>query len=185
MFIKTLLVTVLIFANLVGTSAMTSASAQTPRELAALTKGEQRALIETLIKTHFPAHAAPRMIAIADCESTGVLHVTSRGELVSNPSRAFVGVLQVAHHVHRREIARLRLEENRDVLGDISEYIRFTRHLYDQARHTSRSGFSPWPSCGLRAQARLAPQDEQLYFPVQSNRRNARARGRTQVATVL
>lgn len=175
MFRKTTLVAALIAANMVATSVATSASAQTPQELKRLTTTEQRQVIETIIREEFPEDAAETMIRIAHCESNNVLHVTGNGELVRSPNRLYFGVLQVGEGTHQREIARLKRQENIDVMGDIRAYIRFTRYLYDHHRGRRLSGFEPWPSCGrIAVTAHRAQAVRVAQTPTQVNERRVR-----------
>lgn len=170
MFKKTTLVAVLIAAILVATSTMTSASAQSIQELAERSPQSQRAIIEPIIREIFPAQAASRMIAIAQCESEWK-HVEDDGEIFRNRGRTFAGVLQVSTHVHQREIQRLLDVEDRDVLGDVREYILFTRHLFDFAQRQQGDAFAPWPTCARKTAPPTRVKPPHNHAPVMAEAR--------------
>ncbi len=158
---RTLLVAALIAASLVVTSVARSAWALPNEELRQLSEVEQRReftriLVEVFSEARvrqgrrlvpIPRADINRMQAIAWCESRGRRHVEPNGELMRNRSGSFAGLLQVADRVHQEEIQRLLHEEERDVLGDVREYVRFTLHLYIVDRQAGGDGFRPWPRC--------------------------------------
>lgn len=94
---------------------------------------EQRAFIEAKIYQYFPEPGiAQAMIAIANCESTGLVHWLPDGTLRPNipkkgeePSSAR-GFLQILFNLHRPDYERLGLD-----VSDIDDYMRFARHLFD------------------------------------------------------
>jgi len=152
---RTLLAAILIATSLVAKSIATSAWALPNHQLATLSEEEQRRefnriLVEVFSEARIqvggrlvpiPRTDINRMRAIAWCESRGHRHVEPNGELMQNRTGSFVGLLQVAHHVHQEEIQRLLHEEERDVLGDVRQYIRFTLHLYLTDRRAGGDGF--------------------------------------------
>lgn len=145
---KQLLVLSLVAAILVGTSFGKSASALPLSEFPT-DPHEQRAVIVRLITEIFPSSAVKPMLAIAECESTGMLHVREDGLVKNRRGTGATGVLQVEMRVHHTQIARLRAQGT-NVLGDVHHYIQFSHGLFEEAQRRGGTGFEPWPSCGRR-----------------------------------
>jgi hypothetical protein len=159
---RTLLAAILIATSLVAKSIATSAWALPNHKLTTLNEEQQRSefnrvLAEVFSEARVPEAHITRMQAIAWCESRGRRHVEENGELMRNRTGSFVGFLQVAHRVHQPEIERLLQEEERDVLGDVREYVRFALWLYEVDRRRGGDGFRPWPACRERTMPRPRP----------------------------
>lgn len=146
---RTLLVSVLIVASLVTPSTATSAWAMPNESLRQLSEAEQRTILNRIILEVFPRGAAARMQAIAWCESRG-RHVVANGSLLRNHSGTFYGALQVAWHVHQRDIERLEHEQHMQVRANLRDYVRFNLILYHQDKKRGGDGFRPWPRCRER-----------------------------------
>lgn len=135
---KHLLVAALIVAMyLVTTSALTSAWAMPINELPRK-REEQRAVVVKLIKEHFGSDADV-MIAIAECESTGLVHITPDGKLLPNRlGSGAAGVFQLmpVHYNRKHKVDGKTL----DVRNNLEDYIKYVRHLYGQ------QGLQPWIS---------------------------------------
>lgn len=98
-----------------------------------LTAEAQRKHISTLIAEYFPDDYAT-MKAIANCESTGLLHRLPDGSLLPNKEGSSArGVFQVLMGVHAEEMQRMGLDPTND-----DNYMTYVRHLYDS------QGLSPW-----------------------------------------
>lgn len=92
---------------------------------------QSKMILKWLRKT-FPE--APYMIYIANCESTGLVHLTKTGGLLPNTNGGSDrGVLQIHMGTHRAEINRLGLN-----MKKYNDYFMFSRLLYD------RNGITPW-----------------------------------------
>lgn len=87
----------------------------------------QAAFIKEKIKEHFPQDY-PVMIAIASCESTGLVHWTADGSLLpqSEGKSSAAGVFQVTLKGHAKSIAKHGLN-----MEDIDEYMKFVKVLRD------------------------------------------------------
>lgn len=89
--------------------------------------------VAQLIAEYFP-NEYPTMVAIASCESTGLVHKLENGKLIPNADGGTArGVFQVLMRVHGPEMKRLGLDPNND-----DDYMTYVRHLYDE------SGLAPW-----------------------------------------
>lgn len=85
----------------------------------------QAAFIKEKIKEHFPRDY-PVMIAIANCESTGLIHWRADGSLLPNSEGASsaAGVFQVTLDGHSKSIARHGLD-----MKEVDEYMTFVKLL--------------------------------------------------------
>ena len=101
--------------------------AETPEELYASTEKQAR-LMRELIRRAFP-NRHRTMLAIANCESTGLKHWTKDGRLRPNSEGASSagGVFQILQKTHRPEMRRLGLDPN-----DPRQYLQFARHLVER-----------------------------------------------------
>ncbi len=98
-----------------------------------LSQGTQATYVAGLIREHFPDNYQT-MLAIARCESTGLIHRDTDGTLLRNQSGSSAqGVFQVLMSVHRSEMTRLGLDPDND-----EDYMTYVRYLYDH------QGLSPW-----------------------------------------
>lgn len=105
----------------------------------------QAVLMETKMREYFPEHAAEAMIAVAECESTGLLHWLPDGSLRphSTHSSSARGVLQILIDLHGPDIERMGLDMN-----DIDDYMVFARHLYD-----TQGPQNAWKECVVQMPA--------------------------------
>ena len=101
--------------------------AETPEELYASTEKQAR-LMRELIRRTFP-NRHRTMLAIANCESTGLKHWTKDGRLRPNSEGASSagGVFQILQKTHRPEMRRLGLDPH-----DPRQYLQFARHLVER-----------------------------------------------------
>lgn len=89
--------------------------------------------VELLIAEYFP-EAKKTMVAIASCESTGLIHREEDGSLLRNKEGSTArGVFQVLMRVHGPEMKRMGLDPNND-----DDYMTYVRHLKDTY------GLTPW-----------------------------------------
>lgn len=89
--------------------------------------------VAQLIAEYFPEEY-PTMIAIASCESTGLVHRLDDGKLIPNAGGGTArGVFQVLMRIHGPEMKRLGLDPNND-----DDYMEYVRYLYDEF------GLTPW-----------------------------------------
>lgn len=95
----------------------------------------QAAFIKEKIKQYFPRDY-PVMIAIANCESTGLIHWMPDGSLRPNAEGASsaAGVFQVLLQEHRKSIARHDLD-----MENIDDYLTFVKLLVD-----GRPNYGDW-----------------------------------------
>jgi hypothetical protein len=95
----------------------------------------QAAFIKEKIKEHFPRDY-PVMIAIASCESTGLIHWTEEGSLLpqSEGKSSAAGVFQVLLNGHEDAIAKHRLD-----MHDVDDYLTFVKILVD-----GRPNYADW-----------------------------------------
>ena len=142
----TSLFAILIAASLVAKSIAGSAWAM-PIHTLPDDPTEQRDVIEQLIREEFPEEFSGRMIAIANCESTGVLHTKSNRVVLNRLGTGAYGVFQIEMVVHRQELQKRNRTSQQDVFGNVRDYIKFARELFDRDRRAGRSGFNPWPTC--------------------------------------
>lgn len=108
-------------------------NARTPQELYQDPQ-KQAQLIQFLIRQTFPQRYAT-MLAIAQCESSGLQHWTHTGELIPNSGgkSSAAGVMQVLLKLHGPRMRALQIDPQNPV-----EYMRFVRVLYDEG------GLAPW-----------------------------------------
>ncbi|MES2749260.1 MAG: hypothetical protein V4606_02625 [Patescibacteria group bacterium] len=89
--------------------------------------------VEQMIAQYFPDKYST-MVAIASCESTGLVHRESDGSLIKNHGGGSArGVFQVLMRVHAPEMKKMGLDPNND-----DDYMTYVRHL------TKEYGLSPW-----------------------------------------
>ncbi len=95
----------------------------------------QAAFIKEKIKEHFPRDY-PVMIAIADCESRGLIHWRADGSLLPNSEGASsaAGVFQVTLDGHSKSIARHGLD-----MQNVDEYMTFVKVLVN-----GRPNYADW-----------------------------------------
>jgi hypothetical protein len=98
-----------------------------------LTAEAQRNHISRLIAEYFPDDYWT-MKAVANCESTGLVHRLSDGSLIPNLEGSTArGVFQVLMSVHAEAMENMGLNPNDD-----RDYMTYVRHLYDEF------GLRPW-----------------------------------------
>lgn len=86
------------------------------------------------IKEYFPD--APYMVYVANCESTGLIHLEPDGRLLANKKGSTArGVFQILMRVHEPEMRKQGLDP-----GNIDDYLTYARQLYDAKKLT------PWES---------------------------------------
>ena len=89
--------------------------------------------VAQLIAQFFPDEYKT-MVAIASCESTGLVHREPDGSLIQNQGGGSArGVFQVLMRVHSPEMKRMGLDPNND-----DDYMTYVRHLKENY------GLSPW-----------------------------------------
>jgi len=96
----------------------------------------QSAEIQQKIHEFFPdVEVASIMIAIATCESTGLIHWGTDGKLLPNSygNSSAAGVFQILLYTHRKKIKEMGLD-----MSNIDHYMTFVRHLYDMEK------YNPW-----------------------------------------
>lgn len=122
-------------------SATTSTSWAMPNGALPRDPAQQRAVIEELIRSHFPPQSVQQILAVAECESTGLLHVRNDGELVPNQLGSSArGTLQILMSVHERAARQRGL----DIRHNVHDYLRYARILYDENRRRRGDGLRPW-----------------------------------------
>lgn len=102
-----------------------------------LIKDEERQarFIRSKIKEHFPDRYRD-VLAIAECESAGLIHWGHDGSLLQNEKgeSSAAGVLQVLLKLHRPDYEELNLN-----MEDIDDYLTFVRQLIER-----RGGYGDW-----------------------------------------
>lgn len=113
------------------------AGVETPEELFASPK-QQRVLMEHLIRTTFPDRYRT-MLAIANCESRGLIHWLPDGSLRPHDQGASsaAGVFQVLRTLHGPEIQAKGLD-----LKDPLHYMIWVKYMVDR-----RPSLSDWAEC--------------------------------------
>ncbi len=109
---------------------------------------KQRIFIRQKIREYFP-DTFDTMLAIAHCESTGLIHWYPDGTLRPNEAgkSSAAGVFQVLLKRHGPDINRMGLD-----MHNIDDYMTFVRWLHDR----TRDPFSDWNASRRCWQARLA-----------------------------
>jgi len=106
----------------------------------------QADFIKGKIREYFPEDVAEAMIAVANCESTGLIHWRSDGTLIRNKPKkgkkatSAKGVLQILFSLHRPDYTRLGLN-----MKDIDDYMRYGRHLYE-----TQGPENAWKECTVQ-----------------------------------
>lgn len=102
----------------------------------------QAAFIRLKIREYFPADVAEAMIAVANCESTGLIHWLPDGSLRPHNTGASSarGVLQILFNLHKPDYQRMGLN-----MYDIDDYMRYARHLYD-----TQGPENAWEECTVQ-----------------------------------
>ena len=89
--------------------------------------------VEQMIAQFFPEEHKT-MVAIASCESTGLVHREADGTLIQNKEGGSArGVFQVLMRIHEPEMKRQGLDPNND-----DDYMTYVRYLKDNF------GLTPW-----------------------------------------
>lgn len=108
----------------------------------------QKVFVQEKITEFFPT-TYRTMLAIASCESTGLIHWLPDGTLRPHDAGASsaAGVFQVLLGLHRDEIQSLGLD-----MSNPDDYFTFVRHLHDR----NSNPFSDWNASRHCWQTRLA-----------------------------
>lgn len=89
--------------------------------------------VEQMIAQFFPEEHKT-MVAIASCESTGLVHREADGSLIPNKEGSSArGVFQVLMNLHGPEMKRMGLDPNND--DDYMTYVRYLKETF---------GLTPW-----------------------------------------
>ena len=124
-------------AALIDEELLAIAGAETPQELFA-SPGKQRFLMTHLIKEFFPDRYRT-MLAIANCESTGLIHWQADGSLLPQERdlSSAAGVFQVLRITHGPDIRAQDLD-----LNDPLQYMEWVRFMVDR-----NPSLSDWAAC--------------------------------------
>lgn len=149
---KHLLVVALIAAiGLVAASAPTSAWAM-PTQYMPRDPNLQKAVVEGYVRYYF-GDDADLMLSVAECESTGLIHLEPNGKLRPNRNGSgAAGVFQVMLPIHAERAAGLGL----NIKNNLDHYIRFVRHLYLEDKRRGGTGFRDWHSSSRCWSRRIA-----------------------------
>lgn len=127
---KHLLVAVLIVANLVTPSTATSAWAM-PNQYLPREPDQQRAVVEWYVR-HLFGDDADIMLVVAECESTGLVHLTPDGRLL--PNRRGSGAIGVF------QLMPVHFTASKSALRDLGKYMEVVHKLHQD------KGLQPWDS---------------------------------------
>ena len=107
----------------------------------------QRKFMETKIHAYFPGQLGHTMIAIANCESTGLVHWLPDGRLRphSTGKSSAAGTFQVLLTYHRKQIRSMGLD-----MRNVDDYMKFVLYLHKQ------QGLHPWDASRKCWQSRIA-----------------------------